>query len=123
MLVGRYLFSEGKRKILVTRGTRLQVFVFCFCFFVNVNVILNFNIEMCIPLKRFQKKAHFIGGVSINWATGGRWQAKLLDTLQVTQINLPRQESVKNWYSGMHLARSLAYRISARTGRPDVHIL
>ena len=50
---------------------------------------------MHIPLKRFQKKTLFIGDVSINWATGRRWQAKLLDTRQVTQIHLPRQESVK----------------------------
>ena len=51
-------------------------------------------------MKRFQKKTLFIGDVSINWATGRRWQAKLLDTWQVTQVNnLPRQESVKTLIS------------------------
>ena len=49
---------------------------------------------MYIPLKRFQKKTLFIGDVSVNWATGRRWQVKLLDTWQVTQVNLPRQKSV-----------------------------
>ena len=47
------------------------------------------------PLKRSQKKTLFTGDASINWATGRRWQAKLLDNWQVTQIQLPRQESVK----------------------------
>ena len=31
----------------------------------------------------------------MNWTTGGRWQGKLLDSWQETQINLSRQESVQ----------------------------
>ena len=50
---------------------------------------------MYIPLKQFQKKTHFTGDVSINWATGRRGQAKLLYTRQVTQVNLPCKESGK----------------------------
>ena len=50
---------------------------------------------MYIPLKQFQKKTLFAGDVSINQATGTRWQTKLLDTWQVTEINSPRQESVQ----------------------------
>ena len=47
-----------------------------------------------MPLNRFQKKTFFI----VDVATGRRWLAKLLGTRQVTQINLPRQESVNSWY-------------------------
>ena len=50
---------------------------------------------MYFPLKRLQKNAVFIGDVSIDWATGRKWRAKLLDTWQVTQINLHCQESVR----------------------------
>ena len=30
--------------------------------------------------------------IFINWTTGRKWQAKRLDTWQVTQMKLPRQE-------------------------------
>ena len=73
---------------MLTRGTRLSVFVNATSFSISKK-------EMYIPLRRFQKKAPFAGDVSINWATGRRWKVKLLDTWQVTQVNLPRQESVK----------------------------
>ena len=39
-----------------------------------MNVILNFKKEMYIPLKPIPKD------VCIGWATGRRWQTKLLET-------------------------------------------
>ena len=44
---------------------------------------------------RHQRKTLFVVDVSINWATDRNWQTRLLDTWKVTQMNLPRQESVK----------------------------
>ena len=44
--------------------------------------------------KRFSKTL-FMSVVSFKWATGRRWQAKLLDTWEVTQMNLHRQKSDK----------------------------
>ena len=78
---------------------------------------------MYIPLKGFQKKALFIGDVSVNWATVRRRQVKLLDTWQVAQVNLPRQECIKCWYSGGSLPHAWRYRVSTRTGWPGVSIL
>ena len=72
-----YLISEGKRKN--RSGEKHHS---------------NFKYEMYIPLKRFQKKTLFTSDVSVNWTTVRRWEAKLLDTWQVTQVHLPRQESV-----------------------------
>ena len=47
---------------------------------VHVNVTPNFKQEMYIPLKRYQRKTLFVVGVSVDWATGRRWQTKLVDT-------------------------------------------
>ena len=39
-------------------------------------------------------KTVFVVDVSINWATNRNWLTKVLDTWEVTQLNLPRQENV-----------------------------
>ena len=48
---------------------------------------------MHIPFRRYQKKTLFVVDISITWATNRNWQAKVLDTWKVTQLNLPHQDS------------------------------
>ena len=43
----------------------------------------------------FQRKTLFDVDVSVNWATNRNWQAKVLDRRKGAQLNLLRQESVK----------------------------
>ena len=59
--------------------------------------------EMHIPLRPLskegclrQQKTLFVVDVSIIWATGIKWQTKVLDTWKVTHLNLLRQERVKS---------------------------
>ena len=64
---------------------------------VNVNVILNLECK-CAPLwNRYQRKTRFVVEAFVDWATGRRWQTKLVDRWTVTQIHLHRQESVKRY--------------------------
>ena len=59
-----------------------------------VNVTVNLQM-MCTSLSdRHQRKTVFVVDVSINWATNGNGQTKVLDTWKVTQLNVPRQQSV-----------------------------
>ena len=59
-----------------------------------MNVILNLK-KRCRSLwNRYQRKTLFVVDVSIDWATGRRWQTKLVDICKVTQIHWLCQESV-----------------------------
>ena len=61
---------------------------------VQVNVILNLQ-KICTSLgDRYQRKTLFVVDVSINGATDRNWQTRVLDTREVTQLNLTRQERV-----------------------------
>ena len=63
-------------------------------FLVHVNVILNLQ-KRCTSLgDRYQRKTVFVVDVSINWESNRNGKIKLLDTWEVAQLNLPRQESV-----------------------------
>ena len=44
-----------------------------------------------------KEKTLFVVDDFITWATGRRWQTKVLDTCTVTQLNILRQESVKSF--------------------------
>ena len=46
------------------------------------------------PFKPETKQRLFVVDVSIDWATGRRWQTNLVETQKVTQIHLLRRESV-----------------------------
>ena len=46
------------------------------------------------------KGRHFVPGVSIHWTNKRNWQVKGLGTWKVTQLNLPRQESVNGGGGG-----------------------
>ena len=64
-------------------------------YFVNVNVIRNFKKRDMQPFEIDTKsKKLFVVDVSLDWATGRRWQTKRLNTWKVTQKHLLRQESV-----------------------------
>ena len=63
-------------------------------YFVHVNVHL--NLKRCASLRnRHHRKTLFVVDVSVNWAASRRWQTKLRDAWNVTQIYLLRQGSVK----------------------------
>ena len=48
-------------------------------------------------------KGKLSSSLTLNWATNRNWQTKVLGTWQVTQMNLPRQESVKDCRPGLLL--------------------
>ena len=58
-----------------------------------MNIILTYRRDVH-PFETDTKGRHSVVDVYLNWATNRNWQTKVLDTRTVTQLNLPRQESV-----------------------------
>ena len=46
----------------------------------------------------------------MNWKINRNWQTKVSDTWEVTELNLPRQKSVREWHSSGYSAIPLALR-------------
>ena len=79
--------------------------------FVLADVILNVQ-KRCASLgDRHQRKALVVVDLSINRATDRNWKAKLLETWEVIQLPLLRQEkkNVKNRHRSGRSARPLAF--------------
>ena len=60
-----------------------------------MDVLLNLRKRCLSHCDRYQWEKLFVLDVSIDWATDINWQTKLLDTGKVTQLNVSRQERVK----------------------------
>ena len=59
--------------------------------FASVNAILNFKNRYTSLWNWYQTKTLFVTDVSVDWATGRRWQIKLVETNKVTQIHFNRK--------------------------------
>ena len=91
-------------------GTRL---LYC----VDVNVTPTSSNRCASPSNRHQRKTLFVVDVSVDWATGRRWQTKLLDRCKVSQIHGLPQERVK-FLIAAYPYRSVIYCLRNDLGIP-----